>query len=905
MNDWRIQIAQLRAIADELEAVGVIDDPPTDQTSLPIGIVSQETVTPEQITLYAEVTGPLAEETTAKVKYKRSSDTLWKDAAPLWRVNPDYVYAPYNAPLKVVDSFAGTIFDLDPGEVYDLRITFDDGDTNDTRDLIAHTRTMPPARGATTKSVSTESELSAALAVAIPGDVIEMTRSMEITANKPIFRQGTESQPITLCGAKPDITLTWGHASRLFDIQQADWWVFEDFSVQGIGIDAGLGAQCSFMRFWDGAHEQHGITLRRLHIYGVDNVMSATKPVHQVLMYDCVCEGNNPWDAEHAGMQLTWNDDGVRVPGTGNCIFNNDFSGFGDTCALNAGNESIGVFFYRNKIRNSCDDAIEAEYGTRNFAFYDNQVTNCGNCISVDGIYSAPFYAFRNRFVNFMRYQIKCGANLTGCLFYGNTFVTGEITWKVASWYLQNGTGPKYWEYRNNILVHEGTRNDAVLRWDWNGPLEGYNCQHNGWSIIKPLHYYSANGELAKVHAALSPVHDNDISLAGQVAIFDTQVALGEYLVEIHGFPELSLNGDSPAIGAGVVIPNICESGDLGAYGFGQAVPKIGNRTVVDIPVDPPVDECPLAVLAGSLALGQAAPFPEGNYGAIAANWNRSTLAWQAHFHYDSTRKEISLLGAEHGGFLLHAIYDIPTDTWRQIPTGRNIHGHVYGHNADDGEGDIVFFEYNKARMTVYDRSANAWDAPRTSPAPWGDTTLIGGHAFHPNIGADGASVICQDSGIYIWDRATDTWERLIKKPYGDFYGQGMYVPGWDAVIVGGTNLWRIDSDKTVTDLGPPAHELSAGSIGYQNIASLHVHPSDDSTVIILEHDCTVGGTKGRYWSSSDGTNWTLQGSGHPLKGLGQSGWTGCSIPEYGIVWGIGGDDPNAANSSVIWKLDF
>ena len=61
------------------------------------------------------------------------------------------------------------------------------------------------------------------------------------------------------------------------------------------------------------------------------------------------------------------------MPGRGNAAFNNTLTGFGDSLAMSAGNENVGVHFYRNDIRMTGDDAYEGDYGVRNVTLYDNR----------------------------------------------------------------------------------------------------------------------------------------------------------------------------------------------------------------------------------------------------------------------------------------------------------------------------------------------------------------------------------------------------------------------------------------------------------------------------------------------------------------------------------------------------
>src|SRR5690606_6587521 len=127
--------------------------------------------------------------------------------------------------------------------------------------------------------------------------------------------------------------------------------------------------------FWDGATQEY-LTIRDVAIEGVDKGIVASATLRGVLVYNSTLTGNNEWTEEFLHSNLTWNDDGIRVPGEGNAVFENTLHGFGDSFAVEAGVHSAGVYFYRNRVTMTGDDAFEGDYSTRNVAFYDNYITN-------------------------------------------------------------------------------------------------------------------------------------------------------------------------------------------------------------------------------------------------------------------------------------------------------------------------------------------------------------------------------------------------------------------------------------------------------------------------------------------------------------------------------------------------
>jgi hypothetical protein len=123
---------------------------------------------------------------------------------------------------------------------------------------------------------------------------------------------------------------------------------------------------------------------------GVDKGVVADHGLQEILVYDCTLIGNNVWTQPFLETNLSWNDDGIRVPGQGNAVFNNTLSGFGDSFAVNDGVVNAGVHFYRNDVRYTCDDAYEGDYGFRNMTFYDNRIENSMTLASFDPINGGP-----------------------------------------------------------------------------------------------------------------------------------------------------------------------------------------------------------------------------------------------------------------------------------------------------------------------------------------------------------------------------------------------------------------------------------------------------------------------------------------------------------------------------------
>ncbi|MEM6994678.1 MAG: right-handed parallel beta-helix repeat-containing protein, partial [Myxococcota bacterium] len=310
---------------------------------------------------------------------------------------------------------------------------------------------------------------------------------------------------------------------------------------------------------------------------GIDQGVVASGTVLSMLIYDCILRGNNPWDAAFIESNLTWNDDGLRIPGEGNCAFDNTISGFGDTCAVQDGVFSAAVFFYRNRIEMTGDDACEGDYSTRNFAFYDNHVSNCATALSLDPVWGGPLYFFRNIVVNTTRGPFKLNNTNSGFMIYNNTIVRtdGLSGW---AWAQPNNGALVGWSYRNNLLLFAADGNLLALESSGNDPVDFTN---NAWFPDGSVWWTNSGGSYGSLQEArdgLEPTvplfgesterHAADVLLEAEP--FVDPVPLGaDHLTEVTSLFVPTLADGSVAQGGGVAIDNVTD-------GFSGAAPDIG-----------------------------------------------------------------------------------------------------------------------------------------------------------------------------------------------------------------------------------------------------------------------------------------------------------------------------------------
>ncbi len=552
--------------------------------------------TPEQISLYCPTIRSTPAETKVGVRYKEASSNSWTSGHPLLHILPSYVVA--GSPEPVVEAFAGAIFDLKPGSVYDIELTIQEpGLASEIVTGTGATRALPPASGASTVFATPISDLVTVIKGLKAGAVLELangTYNLATSNGLPISLSGTQTQPIYIRGQSREGVILRDTTDAVIMILAASNVVIENMTIQGSGIDSGTNASSAGILFHTSYGVQQNITIRNVTFLGVDRGIKAYTRIDGCLVYQCILRGNNTWDMAYTNNpssgypNLTWNDDGICLPGRGNAAWNNTLRGFGDSFAVIDGVMSAAVYFWRNRIEMGGDDAFEADYSTRNIGFYDNYCANTATLLSLDPLWGGPLYCFRNFSVNTIRGPFKWTNQNTGQLIYNNTIVRTEGT-SGAGWVQANNGDQRNWSYRNNLLVYRGS---SALTLHLNMGADRLDFTHNSWYPDRSFNWPPAGGGFSSLAAARASlpsrltvfgelqrhVQDNIVSSNP----WNQTVTLGaSHATEYTAMQDLSLSIGSLAAASGVAIPGITDgfSGtapDRGAAIAGRALPQFG-----------------------------------------------------------------------------------------------------------------------------------------------------------------------------------------------------------------------------------------------------------------------------------------------------------------------------------------
>ncbi|MGM0558808.1 MAG: hypothetical protein ACQEVA_20645 [Myxococcota bacterium] len=582
--------------ADARDDTSDAEDIEFEETAEDIAAVDAERATPEQIGVSIPLDASLSGYDAASVQYRKRGTRPWREAHPLVRIHPEWIDNDPAPPQEPVEAFAGSIFDLEPATTYDVEITLDDEDgehEQKTFRRILSTRALPEPAGDATVTATPSDNLQEKVDALGPGDVLELDSGTYEVDTLRIGVSGTESEPIYIRGVSREDVVIENTSGRVIRIHEVSHVIIENLTVRGSGTDSGTDASSRGVSLMGGTDAAF-ITVRHLDIVGVDMGVVATGPLESTLVYDNDIRGNNGWDDNFVG-RTSWNDDGIRLPGRGNCAFENTLDGFGDSFAVKREYFSAGVHFYRNRVNASGDDAFEGDYSTRNVSFYDNYITNTARVVSLDPLWGGPLYAFRNITINTASGPPKWNSKGSGFLVYNNTVVRTD---GINNWaYVQYANGAlRNFSYRNNVLIFRGS-SDNLLAFEPSG-IDPVDWTHNAWYPDGSVWWTNSGGSFGSLSDAFdglpetSPVfgestrrHDQHVIATSSPFTSDTDPTLGDdYLTEVAHSAAPTPAEDARIRNAGTPIPNITDGYDgsapeMGAVIHGRPVPQWGaNR---------------------------------------------------------------------------------------------------------------------------------------------------------------------------------------------------------------------------------------------------------------------------------------------------------------------------------------
>jgi len=353
-------------------------------------------------------------------QYREAGASAWRNAMGVWRVMPGEDLA-MNAGDVL---FAGSIFNLDAGTTYEVKLTFTDPDGvklvidgpdvgSAEQTLVATTRSEPVVVPANTRvryvipDTSGGGEgtidspfkgLAAADAAAEPGDLFVLAAG---TYPPAVFtKSGAPSQPIVWIGPtkgeaviQGDGTSTGITAASISDV----WFEHLTIDLTSTAVDA---PQSQFLVF------------RYDRVINSANGIKAFPDARGTYVADNVLIGIDSWPAGNTGTAIT-------VAGEGAIVANNQISQYDR--GITGGTSDFD--YYGNEISEIASFACSFDTAWQNGRCYGNRITNVGNGMLLNNVTGGPLYIFRNAIFNTSGEPFFVNSGTRGIVLANNTSV--------------------------------------------------------------------------------------------------------------------------------------------------------------------------------------------------------------------------------------------------------------------------------------------------------------------------------------------------------------------------------------------------------------------------------------------------------------------------------------------------
>jgi hypothetical protein len=575
------------------------------------------------------------------VSYRKKGDDKWHDALPLLRIGGERVYGHDQRWVYTAQNmFAGSIFNLAPGTLYECRFLLvdPDGAIGDTeQNVIVRTKVEPmpyenghvyhvyppgyegpkesPAFTGLNEAYYGKGDLGDWWLVpeprVEPGDIILVHAgvykgdrlnyvdplALNFHGTYVLTQKGTPEKPITIRAAGDgEVIFDGDGAYRLFDVMAADYHYFEGLTIRNteIAFYAGLKRVMG----------SSGLTVKHCRIEDVGiAVMTHSADSKDFYIADNVMIGrHNPdtlvgwYGFEHPSPLTSYY--AVKLYGQSHVVCHNHIAFFHDGICVDthglpeAGKDCVSIDFYGNDIFNTSDDFIETDGGVHNIRVFENRGFNSyHSALSAQPIFGGPVYFVRNLCYNIPGTALKYMIRPSGIFTYQNTFVADASISIFSNGHFRNNIflGPN--ENRPSLSAAT-TTNYSTMDYDGyrrkTGTQVKYRLAHPGddsqnqadekeLTIVEAKSLKEFSQKTGYERHGLEL--DNDIF--ENVQLPDPQKPGTVYPVSSCDF---RLRRGSKAIDAGCILPNITDgftgkAPDLGAWEYGKPAPHYGPRT--------------------------------------------------------------------------------------------------------------------------------------------------------------------------------------------------------------------------------------------------------------------------------------------------------------------------------------
>ena len=455
------------------------------------------------------VEGDANRDASVEVQYREAGAGEWREGPPLLRLFHEPVTGTYGAYEYVVPNmFAGSIFDLEAGTEYEVKLTLEDPDgTVGEVERTAMVRTRaepvpsadgrvfhvyPPGFGGEREEPAFTGLLAAFYTRSNgadwfnaypprvePGDTILVHAGLYkadryrygdalgllFDGTYRLRQGGTPDRPIAIVAAGDGEVVFDGDGNHvLFDVTSADYLYFEGLTIRNteVAFDAGHKGQGGAV----------GLTVKRSRFEqigrGIYTDWSGSKDFY---IADNVFIGMSHPDRLEGWIGSVWqgtpgfptpaiSELAVKVYGSGHVIAHNYVANFHDgvdhaTYGAPDGNPDairermpVSIDIYNNDITNVDDNCIEGDGAMHNIRIMRNRCFNQGHrSLSTQPVLGGPAYFIRNVVYHAPEGgAVKFTATSAGVVVYHNTFASEVVAMGPAS----------NQHYRNNLILGQG-----------------------------------------------------------------------------------------------------------------------------------------------------------------------------------------------------------------------------------------------------------------------------------------------------------------------------------------------------------------------------------------------------------------------------------------------------------------
>lgn len=387
------------------------------------------------------ITGDNNYNATCAVQFRKQGTAAWRSGMPLKRVAAGQSQGTtpiYSWPNK----FSGSIFNLQPGSTYEIKLLLADPDGGAKDTTITGATRPVPRTNANCEIIGVPDGSNGSLTVTTDGT-----------------------------SARPKVYRSLSHKAvySTISINNRKWVYLEGLTVNG-SINMRNAENCAVKRcsvtvsFTSNGHGAIDGQLGITNCYIADNYVNG--PVQ--------------WIASEMGASGASMTEGIQITGCGNVVRNNHVKGFHD-CLSHMEDDEVSSDgqvcndWCGNDVFSGLDDGIEADFAFSNCRIMANRFTNCFNVMSSQPGLGGPTYFIRNVVFNSAMGAFKLNRGSIGDVILHNTIIKagdGLCTF--------DGT-PFDWAIWKNNLALGGTNGGwtGSLVTGGYGPGSGYACNIN------------------------------------------------------------------------------------------------------------------------------------------------------------------------------------------------------------------------------------------------------------------------------------------------------------------------------------------------------------------------------------------------------------------------------------------